>query len=345
MKPNWFEQYPKTVLTATTILGIIIILTALEGMLALFLIKPQLLFSEFLREGLRRVYIKEDWSVVQAELDIVQYDPEVTYLLAPRASQYANREFETTIRGNSAGLRDDEASLKSPDIIVIGDSYSMGWGVEQEEAYPQLLERKTGLKVLNAGISSFGTAREMLLLRRLDTSKVRVIIVQYFFNDFRENRAFVEGGFFLKTTPEVEFRRRVFDSQRKRRYRPLDYLRAFFNRTHNYPEILTTPASEVAATCLKVLTSSEILKGIPVFFFEIDGWGEGRYMIGKEMAELLETGNRFAELSTHFTLLQIHEVLSREDYFTLDPHFRPHGHEKVASALAEALRSAGIGVE
>ena len=54
---------------------------------------------------------------------------------------------------------------------MLGDSHAMGWGVEQEEALPQVLARKSGRKVLNAAVSSYGTVREMLMLDRLDTSR------------------------------------------------------------------------------------------------------------------------------------------------------------------------------
>ena len=146
MRPHWFKRHPKIVLAAAAGTCTALVFMTLEGVLAILLIRPQLLMSfDFLRDGLRRIYIEEDWSVVQADLDMVEYDPEVTYLLTPTASRHVNREFDTTIRGNSAGLRDDEASLTSPDVIVLGDSYAMGWGVEQEEAFPQALEKKTGL--------------------------------------------------------------------------------------------------------------------------------------------------------------------------------------------------------
>lgn len=38
------------------------------------------------------------------------------------------------------GLRDSNAALNQPEIICIGDSHTMGWGVEQEETFPKLLD-------------------------------------------------------------------------------------------------------------------------------------------------------------------------------------------------------------
>ena len=74
-------------------------------------------------------------------------------------------------------MRDDEESLKAPEVIVLGDSVAMGWGIEQNETMAQQIEAMAGLKVLNAGISSYGTVREMKLLNRLDLSRVKYLVI------------------------------------------------------------------------------------------------------------------------------------------------------------------------
>src|SRR3989338_1084332 len=70
----------------------------------------------------------------------------------------------------------------------------MGWGVQQNEAFPQVIEEMTGTKTLNAGIASYGTVREMMMLDRIDTSGLKYLIIQYNDNDFEENKAFYEQG-------------------------------------------------------------------------------------------------------------------------------------------------------
>ena len=66
--------------------------------------------------------------------------------------------------------------------------------MQQEETLARVLARASGLKVLNASVSSFGTVREMKLLDRLDTSRLKVLIVQYNDTDLVENVAFREHG-------------------------------------------------------------------------------------------------------------------------------------------------------
>lgn len=340
---NWLEKNPKTALGIIIVSGIVIILLLTEGLLFLLLANPQWLpESPFVRERFRKIYMNEDWLVFQSDSTLVRYDPRVTYLLKPGPNRYANREFDTHIRANSAGLRDDEASLHTPEIIVLGDSYTMGWGVEEDQTYAAILEKMTGRKVLNAGVSSYATARAMLLLKRLDRSNLRAIVLQYFYNDYWENRSFLENDFQLEVASEVEFMERIREFHRQKRYRPLDYFRAFLNFSNKYPEMQTTPASDIAAACLRIIANSPELHGVPVFFLQIDGWGEGKGMIETAIPELLQNDTRFEALRNNLTVVNVSDTLTRQDYFILDPHLLPIGHQKVAERLANTMKIAGI---
>ncbi len=338
-----FERHSRIALTVTAMVGLAVVSASLEGGLALLLVRPGWVSgSGFLLAGARSIYVREDWSVLQVEPQLVGYDPELTYLLRPGVGRFKNREFDTTLVANSAGLRDDEASLDAPEIIVLGDSYALGWGVEQDETFAQVLEQRTGRKVLNAAMSSFATAREVLLLERLDTSAARAVVVQYFQNDYGENRAFVDGGFALATTPQEDFERWQRLTRDQVRYQPFDYLRAFLDRSSFFPELETAAPAAVAAACLTALASSDELENVPVFFVQIDPWTEPRFNIVAAMAEVLASDERFADLRGRLTLLRLEGVLEREDYYLLDPHLRPRGHAKVAAVLERALGDAGL---
>ena len=69
---------------------------------------------------------------------------------------------------------------------------AMGWGVSEGATFGKRLEGRTGLRVLEAGISSYGTARELTILRRSDTQDTRYLIIQYKSNDLDDNLAFVQ---------------------------------------------------------------------------------------------------------------------------------------------------------
>jgi len=64
----------------------------------------------------------------------------------------------------------------------------MGWGVNDDETFAALLERKLGKKVYNLAVSGFATKRELERLRISNLlEKVDIIIIQYSNNDYHEN--------------------------------------------------------------------------------------------------------------------------------------------------------------
>ena len=78
-------------------------------------------------------------------------------------------QFRTFVRINQKGLRDREHSYERPDdtrrILVIGDSFAWGYGVEESERFSQLLETSLGVEVVNAGVSGYSTDQELLWFR------------------------------------------------------------------------------------------------------------------------------------------------------------------------------------
>jgi hypothetical protein len=78
--------------------------------------------------------------------------------------------FRINVKINSKGLRDREYAYErtpgTPRVLVIGDSFVWGYGVEQQETFPKVLEaRRPGVEVINAGVAGYGTDQELLWLR------------------------------------------------------------------------------------------------------------------------------------------------------------------------------------
>lgn len=140
------------------------------------------------------LYSNHKMKIIQYDEKCAVYDNQLGYKLKPGSCEFTGNEFSNTYQINSMGLRDDEESLTAPDIIVLGDSYAMGWGVESNETFSALIEHELKVRVLNAAISSYGTVREMELLRKLDISRVNFLILQYCNNDIKENKSFYESN-------------------------------------------------------------------------------------------------------------------------------------------------------
>lgn len=101
-----------------------------------------------------------------------RYDPELGWSHRPGAEgTFSRNEFSHHVRINSAGWRDRERTLERQTglfrLAVLGDSFTWGHGVEDEQVYTRVLERlMTGVEVLNFGLSASATDQQLLILRR-----------------------------------------------------------------------------------------------------------------------------------------------------------------------------------
>ncbi len=80
------------------------------------------------------------------------------------------------IETNAWGLRGPEYDPAPEDlcVVVLGDSYAFGWGVEEEASFPRQLERllrehlgAPTLTVINAGIPGYGPYQQIAMLRQV----------------------------------------------------------------------------------------------------------------------------------------------------------------------------------
>jgi hypothetical protein len=274
---------------------------------------------------------------IQLRPECAQYDSRVSYLLKPGTCRFDEVLFDTSVSANSFGLRDDETSLTAPEVIVLGDSHAMGHGVADDETFPAVLERKLGRKVLNAAVSSFGTAREMILLRHLDTSAARAVVIQYCDNDLRENRALRPDGT-LPILSENEYRRLV--DRASAGYR--DWLMPGFGVLERavaklermaFGSAETSGAENPHAQAFRnaLAQSADLLRGRRVLVIELNGGG-------RSLPGFLDAARQsVADLGLDITFLDVAAVLRPEDFLPVDGHMQPSGHEKVAAALAAAL--------
>lgn len=172
----------------TVLISLLVGFCIFETIILVFLHNPPLAknLPEVALKNLRSAY-QYTRSIIQLEPICSRFDKEVGYTLKPGRCTFSNIEFKSEYFVNSQGLRDSESALDKPEVIVVGDSFAMGWGVNQNEIFAKVLERMGNMKVLNAAVSSFGTAREMMMLRRLDTSAMKYLVIQYYENDYWEN--------------------------------------------------------------------------------------------------------------------------------------------------------------
>jgi hypothetical protein len=201
-----------------------------EATIELLLYRPDFVPAPMI-EILQSYYFATDQPIIQYLPECARYDPQLTYTLKPGRCRFRGRYFDTWVEINRLGTRDDDRSLVGPELIVIGDSVSMGWGVRQQDLYAEIIEREHGLKVLNLAVSSYGTVRELQMLARADTSRLQILIVQYSNNDLWENLAYFENGNHLPVSAQAEYEERCRSHLDNLRYYPGKHLHGLLHET------------------------------------------------------------------------------------------------------------------
>ena len=322
-----------------------------DSALILFRNSPTLIQVPAIQRVARPLYTT-DWNVIQFMPACAQYHETLTYTLRPGRCTFDETEFQTTYNINSLGVRDDEDSLVAPVVVVSGDSVAMGWGVEEGEAFPAQVEAMTDLKVLNTGIASYGTAREMALLQYADRSALRHLVVQYSGNDYGENRVFAR----TKKTPlrsPAWYRQQQDYVVSQQIYRPGKYLyetsrrevELCLSRRHDQ----SLPPEDPAAAKARSLLSDEVhlflqaladvpegLESVNLLIYVGGADQAGRADFAREIHRQLPTSG----LPAQFASIHVADptlTFGSEHRFLLDSHPNAVGHEKIARVLADHI--------
>ena len=296
----------------------------------------------------QQVYRHFKRSLIQFEPACTQYDPELTYILKPGRCTFENVEFSTEVRVNRLGLRDDDAALEAPEVIVVGDSYAMGWGVQQDEMLGRVLARASGLKVLTAGISSYGTVREMRLLDRLDTSRMKFLIVQYHDSDIVENQAFRDHAGTIPILSAADYQATVDWYRARQGYWPGKYTSGLFMKITrletsdpNAPRMPSSISSVDEATLfLNVLAhgTRKPLDDVKLIVFESSEQIRPPRSFLANVAVISRRNDQPAFIR-RLHALDVAPLLEEDDFFSLDDHLRASGHEQIGKALAGILNA------
>ena len=319
-------------------------LAFLEGALALGLRHPAAAPAALVG-ALRQVHRAVDWPFPQLDPSCAQWDPELTYRLRPPGCTVHDREFTVRYDVNSAGLRDDEAALQRPEIIVLGDSYAMGWGLPKAQAFPALVGAHLGRRVLAAGIPSYGTARELMLLQRLDRTDLRALVVQYCWNDVEENHSWRANGGRLPITSREGWEALVRAHADDLRYWPGKYLTALVSVIAARVQTKTAhaaapPAVRDAVDDLVTLLEHYGTTIGPVPIVVVPLCEHEREMAAEidARAAAAAPGTTAARMSS----VEIATGLEPRHFFPLDGHLNAAGHDLLAERLTAELVRRGL---
>jgi hypothetical protein len=272
------------------------------------------------------------------------------YRLAPNQDfHFSKDEFDTRIRINALGLRGSLPNLDLQNrLLVLGDSFAFGYGVNDDEAFPALIGHRLGpnVAVINSGHSGYDTRREAAFLKEEGPRfNPTLIVVTFVLNDVPSN----SGKFWFNAIPDGWLR-----------YFPLRGTANFLSYLFRNPEELLFKLGlndsfryTSALSCLQdgecaddwTVTDrmlSDIVRqgremGAKLLFVHIPTLEEVRGDVERGDPAYAEKKLRGFAQKNGVGFVGMRNALSPSDYFPTDGHWTPSGHVKAADRISEAL--------
>jgi len=135
-------------------------------------------------------------------------DPHCASRLRPGVSGWWITEGRGFVQINADGLRDRQHAVRKPDgtlrIAILGDSFTEALQVDAQKAFWAVAERELRrgeqgsdqeIEFINFGVSGYGTAQELLMLRNYVWKyEPDVVLVAFCHNDIQDNSRALSGN-------------------------------------------------------------------------------------------------------------------------------------------------------
>jgi hypothetical protein len=283
-------------------------------------------------------------DIWQNKKECVQYDDKLLYKPSS-GCRFSNKEFSTNLSFSEAGRSVPFSRLPSSGrpLIFAGDSDTMGWGVNDDETFASLIASKIEVPVLNLGVSSYGTVREIIRIRMHSRfQEANCIFIQYSWNDFQENAVFLARGSLPAPTP-ARFDKLVSDYGR-RKVRFLDVMLQTFDMMVDYPiavflnilglhdfPLLDDDPMDSSGAPRKETEDVEAFLAVLASFSELND--KTVFVIGP--GRFVSALDRRPPAANVFPI-QVN--LNYADWYTLDMHPNKRGHGEIAVQILEQLK-------
>lgn len=299
-----------------------------------------LLFSEF---GLRFYKLNYSTQGKYGKM-IFQEDEYVGFVLKKNLRNHVvmpeygwNFIMDTDSNGNRGSRPLIEKAPGEFRILMLGDSFTFGFGVNSDQTFASLLEKKlrreTGMNVnvINAGVPSYGTLQEVRYLKAYAKKlEPDLVIVAFFDNDLWDNvidLRFIDGS--IQKNPKIIFGHtsyiiELFDKIIMPRY--------FHRQTKIYS------ISDLQNRFNELVQEAKIYcenNGMKFMIVEIP---DRAYTKFRTLSDLdFMPPDRTWDLGPDiFYMYDRFDKLEQDPYF-LEHHLNSIGHEEVSSALVDEL--------
>lgn len=163
-------------------LSVAVTLALAEGLLRLF---PSLMPEEVQLEVLRATETYDVRTMADSYLGF--------HYPSTREVTHRSRDFDVRFTTDEHGFRNDPRWPAQADVIIVGDSLSFGYGVNQEHAWPRIIAKELRpARVINLSLPGTGPPQYLRVYKKYGTSlRPRLLLFCIFSgNDIRDTRRF-----------------------------------------------------------------------------------------------------------------------------------------------------------
>lgn len=276
-------------------------------------------------------------------------DPELGWSVKPNLSLYRRNSDGDywLIKTDDNGFRiiDTEQEAATPHVVIMGDSFAFGEGVNVEERFDtEFINR--GFSDINTGVMGYGTGQQYLVAQPyVDAlSKGDFLVVLTYFNDFYDLSLNQHSG---RAKPRFDYYngKLVFhpaDVGFSEILRDASYVYAMLNRllSNNIGTrtINISAAAHVYGSLLQLLEEQAEHRGFLILLAY-----HGMQNLKQDRPEVLSTIGRVCDGGAVYCVDLDEKINNSEDnLFLKDGHWNRAGHELVGKSLVKALESAPL---
>jgi lysophospholipase L1-like esterase len=288
------------------------------------------------------------------------------------AVRVPERYGDVLYRFNHEGYRDADHDPKSPHrrIVWLGDSVSFGLGVAQEETFVGRLQRRLAARpepweIVNLAIFAYDTRHELLTLREdgLPHHPDRIVL-QFYMNDLTiapprrpgapsppagwrdrltaaKNRFVYKSAVYLRVQQAALGLSYLLLHDARRRYFPdslnADEPRSDVSYLTKNPDDRTLPTFQALAAIAQIARERQIPLLVLISPDETQLFTDRYDLITRRVAGFC----RQAGIAVFDPLPALRAGADRREIFYDGVHYSPHGHERLAGLLWEALDGGG----
>ena len=266
-------------------------------------------------------------NIWQSREECIDFDKDLIWIPKKTSCISKNLEYESTMTFDEFGRYSKHPVTKDKGIAVIGDSYAMGWGVNDDETFSALLENEIKKPVYNLAVSGYGTSREIIRLKKSNLLKnVDTVILQYCYNDVGENLNFKlssseinkEKFNFMTAVKPISSYTKLRKSIRYSATIPVDII------TKKNKSLDFDGHKKVL---MDILKKYPFLKDKKIIIFYLNGFDMKFFNFPKGQSEELK--------NVYFVDFDVN--MAEGHFFLIDGHLTPYGHAFVAKEISKIL--------